>query len=392
MGKEEEMQDSHSLVPDKTDNVTELPKQSPIEDVTVEQMEMQTQKQLTKKESTEENNKKLKSKKIDKTAKAEINVESDGTFSKPKLKKSEAVKRQVEGPKMEKVHLKHHEFENEPQAPVDEEKTSIRVSTPLSLSIENIEKQKTKSKTRKTKKKTTPDEVDKSAPDLKSMDWEESLEVEKENRMPNVLSPTGDEVSEDSEAETMETETASEARLSPVLEPNQLSVTKKKVNSIASSSNLVEEVQAVDQGKEFEKKPIQLEKAKTASKENHHGLTASTNLPEVGELPVKQKKSSKKEIQAELKTEEDGTYEIPELRKAETIKRPIPEAELEEVDLRPHEFENEPQTPAEELPSNLVTGNPLSINMDGKEEEETKKKKVVVKKKKKLQFPKKRTH
>merc|ERR1712210_3308 len=81
----------------------------------------------------------------------------------------------------------------------------------------------------------------------------------------------------------------------------------------------------------------------------------------------------------------DGTYEIPQLRKAETIKRPIPEAELEEVDLRHHEFENEPQTPAEELPSNLLTGHPLSINMDEEEEEtETKKKKVVVKKKKKV--------
>merc|ERR1712037_35937 len=168
-------------------------------------------------------------------------------------------------------------------------------------------------------------------------------------------------------AEEMESETTSGERLSPVLETNQLSVAKKKVKSIASSSNLVEEVQAVDQGKEFGKKPTQLEKA-TASKENHPGLAASTNLPEVGELSVKQKKSSKKEIQAELKTEEDGTYEIPELRKAETIKRPIPEAELEEVDLRHHEFENEPQTPAEELPSNLVTGHPLSINMDEEEE------------------------
>merc|ERR1712037_331091 len=221
---------------------------------------MQTKEASTKKESTEEN-RRQKSKKIDKTVKAEINVESDGTFSKPKLKKSEAVKRTVEGPKMEKVQLKHHEFENEPQVPVEEEKTSIRVSAPLSLSIENIENQKTKSKTRKIKKKTTADEVDKSALDLKSMDWEESSEVEKENRMPNVLSPTGEEVSADSEAETMESDTTSEARLSPVLEPNQLKVAKKKVNSIASSSNLVEEVQAVDQGKEFEKKPTQLEKA-----------------------------------------------------------------------------------------------------------------------------------
>merc|ERR1712037_729615 len=221
---------------------------------------MQTKEASTKKESTEEN-RRQKSKKIDKAVKAEINVESDGTFSKPKLKKSEAVKRTVEGPKMEKVQLKHHEFENEPQTPVEEEKTSVRVSAPLSLSIENVNNQKTKSKTRKIKKKTTPDEVDKSVPDLKTMDWEESHEVEKENRMPNVLSPTGEEVSADSEAEEMESETTSEARLSPVLETNELSVAKKKVKSVASSSNLVEEVQAVDQGKEFEKKPTQLEKA-----------------------------------------------------------------------------------------------------------------------------------
>merc|ERR1712083_229040 len=123
--------------------------------------------------------------------------------------------------------------------------------------------------------------------------------------------------------------------------------------------------------------PKQPEKA-NVSQDDFSGLTPSTNLAKV---PVKQKKSSKKETQAELKREEDGTYEIPELRKSEVIKRPIPEAELEEVDLRHHEFENEPQTPTEELPSNLVTtGNPLSINMDG-EEEETKKRKVVVKKK-----------
>merc|ERR1712203_1278147 len=135
----------------------------------------------------------------------------------------------------------------------------------------------------------------------------------------------------------------------------------------------------MEEGKEFEKGPKQPKKA-NVSQEDFSGLTPSTNLAKVS---VKQKKSSKQETQAELKREEDGTYEIPELRKSEVIKRPIPEAELEEVDLRHHEFENEPQTPAEELPSNLVTGNPLSINMD-EEEEETKKKKIVVKKKKKV--------
>ena len=107
----------------------------------------------------------------------------------------------------------------------------------MSLSIENVENPKTKSKTRKTKKKTTPDEVDKSAPDLKTMDWEESFE----NRMSKVLSPTDcEEVLADSEAETMESEASSEARLSPVLEPNQLTVAKKGVKSISNSSNLVD--------------------------------------------------------------------------------------------------------------------------------------------------------
>merc|ERR1712032_1097931 len=373
----EERQDSTIL---EAEFVAKSPKKSPKDEVTVNQIDMQTKENLTKKESTGENSKQ-KSKKVDKTVKAEINVESDGTFTKPKLRKSAAVKRQIEGPEMEKVQLKHHEFENEPQAAVEEGRTSIRVSTPLSLSIENVENQKTKSKIRKTKKKTTPDEVDKSAPDLKSMDWEERPEAEKENRMPNVLSPSGEEVSADYEAEIMESDAASEERLSPVLEPDQLALARKEVKTISNSSDLMEEVQAMDQGEMFEKVPTQLEKA-TASKEDHPELTATTSLPEIGESSVKQKKSSKKEIQAELKTEEDGTYEIPQLRKAETIKRPIPEAELEEVDLRHHEFENEPQTPAEELPSNLVTGNLLSINMDEEEEEgETKKKRVVVKKK-----------
>merc|ERR1712083_275356 len=204
-------------------------------------------------------------------------------------------------------------------------------------------------------------------------------EIGKENQMPKVLSPllTEKESSPDSEVETMEFDGNSETRLSPVPEPDQLKVAKKEFKSISNASNLVEDVQAMEEGKEFEKSPKQPEKA-NVSQEDFSGLTPSANLAKVS---VKQKKSSKKETQAELKREEDGTYEIPELRKSEVIKRPIPEAELEEVDLRHHEFENEPQTPTEELPSNLVTtGNPLSINMDG-EEEETKKRKVVVKKK-----------
>merc|ERR1712083_576494 len=381
--KEKERKDSSGLVPVETE--------LPLEDVAVHQMEEQTQEQLAKsasgdspddtllKTSNKASKIETKQQKSKKTDKAEINVESDGTFLKPKLKKSEAVKRQVEESKLEKVQLKHHEFENEPQTPVDEEKTNIKISTPLSLSMDNTENQRTKTKIKKTKKKTKTDEVDKSMPGLNDMDLEERSEIGKENWMPKVLSPllTEKESSPDSEVETMEFDGNSETRLSPDPEPDQLKVAKKEFKSISNASNLVEEVEAMEEGKEFEKGPKQPEKA-NVSQDDFSGLTPSTNLAKVS---VKQKKSRKKEAQAELKREEDGTYEIPELRKSEVIKRPIPEAELEEVDLRHHEFENEPQTPAEELPSNLVTtGNPLSINMEG-EEEETKKRKVVVKKK-----------
>merc|ERR1712105_128602 len=54
----------------------------------------------------------------------EIEIDSDGTF-KPKLKKSETVKRQIEEAKLEEVKLKHHEFENIPQTPPDEALTNV---------------------------------------------------------------------------------------------------------------------------------------------------------------------------------------------------------------------------------------------------------------------------
>merc|ERR1712203_1047102 len=80
-------------VEEKTDSLKSSPK---------------SESQNLRRESNDES-KKQKSLKIDKTARAEINVESDGTFSKPKLKKAEAVKRHVEELRLEKVHLKHHQ-------------------------------------------------------------------------------------------------------------------------------------------------------------------------------------------------------------------------------------------------------------------------------------------
>merc|ERR1712223_41783 len=178
-----------------------------------------------------------------------------------------------------------------------------------------------------------------------------------------------------------EPETNLEAGISPVQEPSQLSGAKRNVKSVANSSKLARETQSMEEeGVELRKNSLQPEKA-TLSEENQPALTLSTDIPLVMESKIKEKKSSKKELRPELKTDEDGTYEIPQLRKAEVIKRPIPEAELESVDLFHHEFENEPQNPSEELPSYLVTRNPLSIDISEKDVKEQKKKKVVMKKK-----------
>merc|ERR1712156_354867 len=342
-----------------------------------------SESQNSRRESNDEESKKQKSLKIDKTARAEINVESYGTFSKPKLKKAEAVKRRVEEPRLEKVHLKHHQFENEPQVPVEEETSLMKVSTPLSLSLDNVEKQNvTKSKIRKVKKKPSPDEVDKSASLPQKMDVEEITEVDKENQMPSVFAPKREDLPVDfDEVQTIEPETELEASISPVQEPSQLLGAKRNVKPVANSSKLARETQSTEEeGVELRKNSLQPEKA-TLSEENQPALSVSTDVPLVMESKIKEKKSSTREARPELKTDEDGTYEIPQLRKAELIKRPIPEAELESVDLFHHEFENEPQNPSEELPSHLVTRNPLSIDIGEKEVKEQKKKKVVLKKK-----------
>merc|ERR1711874_253443 len=183
------------------------------------------------------------------------------------------------------------------------------------------------------------------------------------------------------EVETIEPETNLEASISPVQEPSQLLGAKRNVKPVANSSKLARETQSMEEeGVELRKNSLQPEKA-TVSEENQPALSVSTDVPLVMESKIKEKKSSTREAYPELKTEEDGTYEVPQLRKAELIKRPIPEAELESVDLFHHEFENEPQNPSEELPSNLVTRNPLSIDIGEKEVKEQKKKKVVMKKK-----------
>ena len=57
--------------------------------------------------------------------------EKDGNIFGKKLRKTETVKQKIEQPKLEKVHLKHHEFEAKPQDVLDEEVGSICLSEPI---------------------------------------------------------------------------------------------------------------------------------------------------------------------------------------------------------------------------------------------------------------------
>merc|ERR1712008_178653 len=113
----------------------------------------ETSEKSTLKEEHSMKSKTKKETKQNKTEKQkpEISVESDGTFSKPKLKKADPVNRQIDGPKVEKVRLMHHEFENEPQFPVLEEKTDVQLSMPVCF--EKDSKTGTKVAIKKKKKK-----------------------------------------------------------------------------------------------------------------------------------------------------------------------------------------------------------------------------------------------
>merc|ERR1712179_296159 len=75
----------------------------------------------------------------------EIEIDSDGTF-KPKLKKSETVKRRIEETKLEEIQLKHHAFENVPQTPSDEAVTNVQMYKPISIQTDKTNDEKTNKK------------------------------------------------------------------------------------------------------------------------------------------------------------------------------------------------------------------------------------------------------
>merc|ERR1712083_1142692 len=98
---------------------------------------------------------------------------------------------------------------------------------------------------------------------------------------------------------------------------------------------------------------------------------------------VPAKKASNKVKPAKKENLEEGTFEKPKLKKAQTIKRAIEEPKLETVSLKAHAFEKQPQDIPDENGSKVRVGRCLETQVEHKEEEETSKK--VIKKKKKKQ-------
>merc|ERR1712059_47908 len=79
--------------------------------------------------------------------------QEEGTFVKPKLKKSEAVKRDIKSAEVEKVRLKSHAFEMHPQDVPMEQKSNIRLHKPIQSLSEDKGEKKEKKVVKKKKKK-----------------------------------------------------------------------------------------------------------------------------------------------------------------------------------------------------------------------------------------------
>ena len=326
-------------------------------------------------------------------SKPELKTDGDGTFA-IKLKKSEVVKRQVEGPKLEEVRLKHHEFELEPQKPSEEAKTGVKMTKQLDIKTGQKETKLVKKvkKVRKVKKDEKSDTSIDSDLDLQQpMDIPKGSKKLSDPRIPKEEEGLELQFKTDSEVESIEAEELATKTL-PKLSTTKETTKPKAIldaNVKHISSKVSSDEQTTDNYLSLDSEPINVSFA-TVSKEESIGNVAANSETQVGNAPrtkllaknLKQKKP--KEIrEAEIRTEEDGTFTKPKLKAAETIKRHIPEATLEEVDLKHHEFEPEPLEPTNELPSHIILGKALYIQTNTDIIEEKKEKTIPKKKKKK---------
>ena len=66
----------------------------------------------------------------------------EGTFEKPALRKAKTVRREIEEPKLEKVTLKAHAFEKDPQDTPEDMTTQVIMGKPLKNLTEKTQKKK----------------------------------------------------------------------------------------------------------------------------------------------------------------------------------------------------------------------------------------------------------
>ena len=266
------------------------------------------------------------------------NIEETFPFGK-KLKKAETVKLEIKSSSLEKIQLKHHDFENEPQKNSDEEGSIIRLGKP----IESINKDKDLKLKKKVNKKLVPRSKDNDIVDCpEGINTEEaSEEFEEDIQIP--------ELSKEKEKIPKYKDTSYDKDL----ESEKIPETKLEDIPI---SDTVEEVARKDDSVKAPVDEIKTDKIIHVSHAEEEDKTSS----KVGKTKLKPKQ---KEVPKENK--EESFPFVKKLKKAETVKLEIKPSSLEKIQLKHHDFENEPQKNGDEEISIVRLGKPIeSIDKD----------------------------
>merc|ERR1712012_865370 len=143
--------------------------------------------------------------------------EEDGNIFGKKLRKTETVKQKIEETQLEKVHLKHHEFEVKPQDVSEEQVGSICLGEPI---LEKTDKTKAdiKPKDSKKLKKKKPKEKD------DEQEVKDSVEIA-------IAEPQWEDISKESpvkERKPVEVEASSAMEEDLPLKPKEIKEKKEK--------------------------------------------------------------------------------------------------------------------------------------------------------------------
>ena len=307
-------------------------------------------------------------------------------LSKSRLKKTEIVKRNVEGSKMEEVKLKHHEFEIAPLEPNLEEKTAVK----LTKAFPDIpgDKEKKVKKVKKIAKKNEPEiDQDKTADEVmeKEMDiepvQEETNIIESDDVTPEIAPLEIQEYEEDQCFDDPKITIASVS-----LEPEKLETDAMPEPISKRQKATIVETDKEEKPKEETPRYIKLEEEKPTKKISIDKKPKEEIVKD--EKPLKKKSIDEKikEEKAKLdkkpkleKVEEPEMFSKSRLRKVETKKKEIEKPKIEKVALKHHTFEKDAQDTAPEEKTRIKLIGKGEID----EKDKVKKIKKVIKKTKK---------